>query len=383
MPVALRLHVRHYARVTLLATGCLSVSPTTIAADWSHSFTMPMSLEADSNPTFGPNNSAHLRRTRIAPDFKLTGAFGVDEVGAGLALQVERSSDRSISQPRQDPTIFLNWRRISETGEFGIASKLQEASTRASELNESGLVVRDGTRKTQSLTGNWRSTLSGRSSLAANAEFTKVAYSLGTLTGYGNTSLSLSYNYSLSERIEPFLRLTRSHYSPDGPTGLPSDNTSLTGGVQAQATENLGWTAQIGRNRITGPTNPIVTASPGSWEGSFVVRYAGQSYIAAIDIGRSTSASGTGGYIESDQVKGNWSYSIAERARVGLEASRRDTKTTLPTSVNQISAWANQELSSAWSARWSYQYTQLQQSGLPRASANVLGLSIIYTHANF
>jgi hypothetical protein len=383
MTVALRLHIRHCIRVALLATGCLSVSSVAIAADWSHSFSLPVSIESDSNPTLAPNSSADLRRTRITPDFKLTGAFGVDEVGAGLALQVERSSDRNISQPRQDPTIFLNWRRVSETGEFGIASKLQEASTRVSELNESGLVVRDGTRKTQSLAGNWRSTLGDRSSLAANADITKVAYGVGTLTGYGNTSLSLSYNYSLSERIEPFLRLARSHYVPDGPTGLPSDNTSLTGGVQAKATENLEWTAQIGRNRITGTTNPIVMASPSNWEGSFVLRYVGRSYIAAIEVGRSTSASGTGGYIESDQIKGNWSYSIAELARVGLEASRRDTKAILPTSMNQLNAWANQELSSLWSARLSYQYTQLQQSGLPRASANVLGLSIIYTHSNF
>jgi hypothetical protein len=344
-----------------------------------------MTLESDSNPTFAPNNSARLQRTKIAPDYKLTGTFGVDEIGTGLGLQIEQSSDKNISQPRQDPTLFLNWRRVTETGELGLATKYEEASTRASELNQSGLVVRDGTRKTQSLSGNWRASISERSSLVANADYSGVAYDSGTLTSYSNTTLSLNYTYAWKERIEPFLRLVASHYKPDGtPVTAPvvapvvaSDNTTLTGGVQFKVSDNLDWTAQAGTSRISGAT------SSNRWQGSFVLRYTGERHAATFEAGRSISASGEGGFVESDLVKGNWSYAIDARARAGIDASRRDSKSVLPNTMNQLGVWASQELSPFWNARLSYQYTQRLQSGLAAASAGLLGLSLSYTHPDF
>jgi hypothetical protein len=382
MTATLWVQARYCAHLTLLVAGC-ALGASAVAADWQQSISVPMTLESDSNPTLAPGNGAKIKRTRIAPDYRLTGAFGLDEIAAGLALQIERSSDKNISQPRQDPTLYLNWRRLTQTGEFGLATKYQEASTRTSELNESGLTVRDGTRKTQSLGGNWRSTISERSSLAASADLTTVAYDMGTLTGYSNTSLSLSYNFAWSERIEPFLRLAVSHYVPDGTAGFSSDNRSLTGGLRVIANENMEWTAQLGRSRLTSPTNPANHASTSGLEGSFAFRRTGQSHVATIEFSRSVGASGTGGYIESDQLKASWSYTIGARNQVGLDASRRNTKNLLPNTMNQLSAWATHELSSLWSARLSGQYMQLEQSAQPHLSSAVFGLSLIYTHPNF
>jgi hypothetical protein len=336
-----------------------------------------MTVESDSNPTFAPTSSAKLRRTKVAPDYKLTGTFGVDEIGTGLGLQIEQSSDKTISQPRQDPSFFLNWRRLTETGELGLSTKYDETSTRISELNQSGLIAKDGTRKSQFLAGNWRSTISERSSLAANADRTAVAYDSGALTSYSNTTLGLNYTYAWNERLEPFLRLAVSHYKPDGTTAAASDNTTLTGGVQFKVSDTLDWKAEAGNSKISG------TTSSSGWQGSFVLRHTGQRHTATLEASRSISASGTGGFVESDLVKGNWSYAIDARTHAGIDASRRETKSLLPNTMNQLVVWASQELSPFWNMRLSYQYTQRLQSDLATASAGLLGLSLVYTHPDF
>ena len=228
MADAWRMRTCHCTLVALVVAACTLGNTPAVAAGWQHSISLPMTVELDSNPTLAPNNSSpRLQRTRIVPDYKLSGTFGIDQIGAGLALLVERSSDRIVSLPRQDPSLFLNWQRTTSTGEFGLSTKYQEASTSSSELNEAGLIVRDGTRKTQSLSGNWRSAISERSSLGASVDRTSVAYDSGTLTNYSNTSLSLNYNYLWSERIEPFFRISTSRYIPEGRMAISSNSTTL------------------------------------------------------------------------------------------------------------------------------------------------------------
>lgn len=336
-----------------------------------------MTLESESNPTLVLNGGAKLGRTRVVPDYRLSGTFGVDQVGAGLALQVERSSDRNISLPRQDPSLFLNWRRQTLTGEFGLSTKYQEASTGTSELSETGLIARDGTRKTQSVSGNWRSAISDYSSLAANADRTSVAYDSGTLTNYTNTSVGLTYSYVWSERSEPFFRLETSHYAPDGAAaGTSSTSNTLTGGVQVKISENLGLTAQAGRRKVS-------SAGPGVLQGSIAFRHTGQNQSTMLEVSRSSSASGAGGFVESDLLKGGWSYNIDARTQSGIDVSRNNTKGLAANTMKQLGAWVSHELSPHWIARLNYQYRQRQQSGTPDASSGLLGLSLIYSHPDF
>jgi hypothetical protein len=376
MEYALRIEACCGARVLLLFAACILGSPPAIAAGWQQSISVPMTLESESNPTLAPTGGTRLGRTRVVPDYKLSGTFGVDQIGAGLALQIERASDRTISQPRQDPSLFLDWKRETLHGEFGLSTRYQEASTSTSELYETGLIVRDGTRKTQSLSGNWRSAFSERSSLAANADRTSVAYDGGTLTNYTNTNLGLTYNYAWNERCEPFLRLETSHYSPDGAVSSPSSSGTLTGGVQFKISEILELTAQAGRRKVSG-------ADSGTWQGNFALRHTGRSQTAIFEISRTNSASGAGGFVESDSVKGGWSYSIDARTNSGVDVSRTNTKGLTANTMNQLGAWINQELSPHWIGRLNYQYRQRQQIGSPDTSSSLLGLSLIYSHPDF
>lgn len=377
MADALRIDGQCCSVVSLLVAAWFMGGAPAFAGGWQHSISVPMTLESDSNPTFSPNSSTNIWRAKASPSYTLTGSFGVDEIAAGLSLQVERPSDKNIGQARQDPSIFMNWQRLTTTGGLGLATKYIEASTRDSELNETGLIVLDGTRKTQSLSGNWRLNLSERSSLSANADFTNVAYSSGTLFGYRNTSVGLSYNYSWSERIEPFVRITYSHYAPEGSIAASSENSTLSGGIRVKASENFNWTMQGGSNRTSGSSN--VTGR----QGSFALNYSGERDTLALEVSRSSSASGQGGFVQSDAIKGSWNYAINARTRINLDATRLNSKSVVPNTMNQLGASISQELSPFWRANLSIQNRQRQQSSLPTASSNVLGLSLTYNHPDF
>lgn len=347
------------------------------ADQWHHSVSLPMTLEHDSNLSMSATNPQGVSRTILLPGYNLTATYGVDEYKLGLGLRVERSSDQAISRNREDPNLSFGWQRQTETGGFGLVAKYSQVSTRMSELEQTGLIVRDGTSTSQSLGGNWRTALSERNSLAADAEVKTVAYDGGTLTDFTNTTAGVTYSHAWSERIEPFARLTASRYEPSRATLPSSNNTSVLGGVKWKASENMEWTAQAGISKVSGQTS--VTG----WQGSFVMRYVAPRYDASFDIGRSISASGVGGFVEADQIKGGLGYALDELTRTGLDASWQRSRGLTPNTMQQFGAWASRELSPFWNARLYYQHKQRQQNGLSDASGNVFGASLVYSHPDF
>jgi uncharacterized protein (AIM24 family) len=100
--------------------------------------------------------------------------------------------------------------------------------------------------------------------LTVDADYKMVSYDAGTQTDYKNLAAGISWNYTRSERIEPFLRFSVSHYDPDKTTltVAKSDYYAATAGVKVKATEGLEWTAQGGPGRVSG------RSSGTGWQGS-------------------------------------------------------------------------------------------------------------------
>lgn len=344
---------------------------------WHHSVSASLTGEYDSNPNLSQSDEGSVWRTKLVPTYSLIGTFGVDEYKAGLSLNLERSTDQALSEDREDPSFYLSWLRQTETGGFGINARYEKASTRITELEESGLVTTDGTRTSMSLAGNWRSALSERSTLAANAEYRDVTYDGGTYTDYSNLSGGISFSHALSERIEPFLSATASRYEPDGPSGSSSNHYSAQAGVKWKASERLDWILQGGSSLITGETDDT------GWQASFGLHYITQRSDLALNAGRYVNPSGEGGYAASDQVKGAWSYAINERTRSGIDAAWRNYMGDTPNTLYEFGAWISRELTPFWSARLSYRYKQRQEEGLSDATENLLGMTLSYSHPGF
>jgi hypothetical protein len=380
MAGAFRLNVRCRVWLFLLAAGCTFGSVPVLAGDWNQTLTLPATLEYDSNLPLSATKKQGVSRLIVVPAYNLIGTYGIDELKAGLGLNVERSADQRVSMNRQDPNLRLGWRHLTETGEFSLTTTYSEVSSRAAELQDTGGITTDSTRKTKSLGGAWSSAITELSTLTANADYNTVSYDAGTQSNYNNVAAGISWRYAWSERINPFLSFTVNHSVPTKSTatgGGTSDNYTVTGGVKVNASERIEWTAQGGLNRVSAQTNDT------GWQGSVDMKYRGGRYDAALIAGRSAVVSGDGGFVAADRVTAAFSYAIGERSSAGLTASWQVTKGNSPNAMQQLGAWASHELSPFWNARLSYQHKLRSQIGQPDASGDALGLTLVYSPRNF
>lgn len=347
------------------------------ADQWAHSISAPTSIDYDTNLPLTTRNKRSVTRAIFVPTYNLIGTFGADEYKLGLGARIERSSDKRVSNDREDPNLSMGWRRATERGEVGLNYRFDQVSSRAAELEETGARSGDGTRTTHALGGNWRHALSDRNTLTTGLNYQDVSFKDSTSTDYTNTGLSLTYGHQWSERVEPFATASASHYEPKSGLTSSSDNYTLQGGVNVKASENLSYTVQAGMSRVDGRDTDT------GWLGSLVMRYAGPRYDYSIEGGRAVTASGEGGFVQNDYLRAAWSYAFSERTRLGLDASWRDSKGTQPNIYTQAGAWASYELSHFWSARAYATYKERRQDGQPAASGNVVGITLIYSHPDF
>ena len=366
------------AACAAMAALVLMLPDVTSAASWQAAVALPMTVEHDTNPRLDADSSEGVTRTTIAPDYNLTGTFGRDELQLGVGMHLERSSNQSISLNREDPELRLGWQRESEMGGFGLAAKYDERSTLFSTLEETGVVASDGTRKQYALSGNWREAISERSNLASDVQYSSIDYDDGALTSYDDLSASFNWDYSVSENVVPFTRFALSRYVPEDDAGAASSTSySPSAGVRLKMSEQLEGTLHAGVNRISGGQ------SSASWQGGFELLYTGARFAASLDAERTTVASGEGGFVEVNQLRSTWRYAIDETTSAGIDASWQDNKGQTPNTMRQFAAWASRELSPFWMTRLSIAYKQRQQDGRPDASANILGVTLIYSHPDF
>lgn len=363
----------------ILIGGCTFCSAPLLAGNWDQSISLPATLEHDSNLPLSTGSKQGVSRLIVVPAYSLTGTFGIDEFKAGLGLRGERSSDQRVSIDREDPNLLAGWRRLTDTGEFGLKAKYDEVSSREAELQETGGAAPDSTRKTWSLGAVWRSAITALSTLSADADYKTVSYDAGTQTDYKNLAAGITWNYTWSERIEPFLRFAVSHYDPDKSTATAatSDYYNATVGVKVKATEHLEWTAQGGPGRVSARTTDT------GWQGSVDMQYRGDRYDATLNLGRSVTTSGDGGFVASDRVAGTYGYTIDERSSLGISASWQDNKGNNASTMQQLGAWASHEFTPFWHTRLYYQHKLRTADRQPDASGDVLGITIVYSPRSF
>ncbi|MGE8063656.1 hypothetical protein [Pseudomonas sp. NPDC089569] len=365
-------------RTTGAATAILILpcSGAAYAATWQSSVAVPTTVEHDSNPLLIDNNNKRaVTRTIIAPDFSLVGTSDRDQLRVGLGVNVVRSSDTSVVRDREDPKLLLGWQRDTEKGAYGLTASYVESSTLSSAVQQTGVIAPDGTQKQYTLGGNWRTALTERSTLVNETEYTDVKYDINTLTGYDELSNRTSWNYAWNEKTELFTRFSARRYEPESGSGLSSSNSyTPTTGLNYKFSEQLEGSMYVGVNQVSGSnSNP-------TGQGGFNLHYAGERFDTTFDASRSTIANGDGGFVENDNVRGTWSYSLTELTRTGIDTSWQKTKGRTPSTLRDFNTWISRELSPFWVARLSFTYKQRQQDNLPDASANIVGLTLTYSY---
>ncbi|NIE74737.1 hypothetical protein F3J44_02345 [Pantoea sp. Tr-811] len=348
------------------------------AANWQSSVVAPTTVEYDSNPLLLTSKEKGVMRTIIAPDYNLIGQFDQDQLRLGMGLRVLHSSDRSVVGNREDPNLSLGWQRTTETGGFGLLAQYVESSTLSGAVQQTGVVTSvDGTQKMSTLTGNWSSAISERSTLANQLRYNHARYDTATLTGYDEYANDFTWTYAWSERTDIITGFEARRYEPQitsTTTAIATNSYIPSIGLKHQFTDQLEGKVHIGVNKTSG------SGGGQRGEGGASLFYRGERAEANLNAERSTVASAEGGFAQLDMVSGAWSYRLTELNRVGVEASWQDSKGQTPNTLYTYGVWASREFSPAWDLRLSLQYKERQQKGLPDAEATIAGLTLTYRY---
>ncbi|HET6892400.1 MAG TPA: hypothetical protein VFH31_14960, partial [Pyrinomonadaceae bacterium] len=307
---------------------------------------------------------------RLVPRYSLAGNFGRDEYVATLGLLAEQSSDERLSNRRQDKSRSLLWGHAFDTGTLRISARTDEASTRATEFEDSGLVSRESTRRSYSANLNGQKELSERTSLNFGASHAGARYEDTALSNYSNQTAEVGLGYAVSESLSATARLAATVFDPDG-SGVPSKSYSLSFGVSAQSGERFNWAAQYGLRRTIADTE-----SNGS-DGLLSLQWNGATNDFSFVVSRQYSPSSVGLVSIVDSVKGAWQSQWGPSTRTLADFSLTKRHGELETRMAQATAAFIYDTSAVSSVRVYVQEKRLDQANSV-VTASIIGSSLSY-----
>lgn len=345
------------------------------ADSWQGTASARLSTEYDTNPALTPIRQGGIWRTQLDPAYTLTGKVGENDLVTGIALQVSRASNKALSPDRDSPSLFLNWLRPSEAGEFGISSRYSEMATRDSGgADAAGRVPAASTRTSRTVSGRWNKELSERTTVAADTSYEGVAYKGGNFTDYSTRTGGLRISNVVSEQTSVFCRLSGNNYVPAN--GGSSSNLVDVALGMSWTGEYMDWAMQAGKTKVDGGRVDN--------QGSIDLHYNGRQSRLALNAGRTVASSGLGGFARTDQFRANWSYALSESSNTGIDLERRRTIPTIISAANSGSSagvWMDHILTSGWGVRTYFQHRLFQGAG-GEASSDMVGLAFSYSNSN-
>lgn len=364
---------------TLISGLCLlSLSANTFAVVV-QSLTLPLSFAHETNPRYSTTNKQSVNRTTLTPSYSITSNSEVNQWFSTARLSIVRTSDQNISQDRDDPSLNLGWTHNYETGQFSVTGLINEQSTQVSELTDSGLIAGDNTKKTRTVSMNWRNSLSERTSITLGGSATESSFHGVATTGLVDSkseSSNVKLNYSLSEQTEIFTQFSYSRYKPEN-SSATSNTKSINFGATWTISDKTTTTLSVGGNETKNNNNISQ-----NWQASINTRYATVRSNTQLSLSRSQSPSSLGSFNESQQLALAWSYSLSERDNFGLNISWRENLSLNTTQTKQFSANYSRALSLSWDFRLSAA-RNAREDKLTNASSHSIMATIIYKLPDF
>ena len=369
-----------YANQTLFQIGLLACFASMMFVSVAHSyeftkdFFLPSSVELDSNVEMAEKNKSSLWRYTMTPRLRLTAEEDRNSYFLDGALRLQRSSDKSRSQDREDPVLDGGWNHVYGLGQFGVTAHYEENSTRVAEFVRSGSVARDGSSINRSINGNWSHLLSDKLTFSSGLGFSKTKYSGVNLAGFSSKNISGKLSYEYSPFISPFVQLAFSDFKDDK-IGDRSNSKSIMAGAMVKVNPQLNYSFSLGTNRISTGGNGWVAASALNFQAT-------EKSLLSASYSRNVTASGLGGFQTSDDIGVSYVFSLNDKAQLGSDFSWSKNRSINDADAKQITGWYSRELNLDWSLRSNIQYRTLDGSN-QSANAYQLGLSLIYNKLNF
>jgi hypothetical protein len=370
------LNVRGVAGLSILLAGHLFYTEQAWADSWQNTVTSRVSTEFDTNPSMSPTYPGGVWRALYEPGYMLVGEDGPNELKAGLGFQIERSSNQTLSRNRDSPTVYIDWLRRSEVGEFDISSKYAEIATRNAGVDATGQGLIGGTtRASRILSGSWINSLSERSSLNVDGSYEDVTYKGGGFVNYVTQTGGFKFSYAWSEQSTPFIRVSDQKYVPsEGGSSIGLASALL--GLDLKA-EDISWILQAGKSKDTeGNTDLLV---------SILAHYIGPRAQLDLSADHLVLPSGLGGFVNVDEKKISWRYALSDNSNTGFDLDKRiNSHSVINNGTSTMTGiWIERDLNSFWKVRTYYSHWLNKMVGVNGAYSNTIGLSLNYANPDF
>lgn len=362
-------------RLSLVLLGALAIVESGAADAWQNAVTGRLSTQFDSNPTMTPFGAESVWRSVLEPRYSLVGNLGEGELNAGLAFQLERSSNQTLSPDRNSPSTFFDWIRQSEAGEvLGVSARYAEIATRDAGIAATGSTGSVGTRASRSLIGKWSAALTERSMLLVDGTYEGVVFRGGAYTDYSTQTGGLRYNYKLSENASPFLGVLFDKYVPmDTHQSVHLSSSYI--GVNGK-TELMDWNIQIGRAKDS--------LGSANWLASIGGGYSGQLNRFYLNAENLILPSGQGGFAKVNNRRGGWRHELSEYSSSGIDLEGTKTITGSASLFSTtVSAWFEHDLSLFWKMRMNYMRRIYNGSTSGNAYSNIIGIDFSYVNLDY
>jgi len=277
--------------VLVMAAICLNIDMTT-AAEWGLTTTLPAGVEYTDNLFMESSNEQSDTILRIRPEIGIINESEKNLLRLEAGIQLERYLAVKAAD-RSDPFVGIYWDHFLKHSTFGVSIRDWDASTRTSELEETGRVNIFGVRRNVSIEPYWSGRLDDKNSLSLRAVFLDVSYDVpldaSTYIDYRDTRVLAGWEHHIDSQKIFTLDALVFKYDGDG-AGLDYSSRELTAGVNYKVDDQLGFDISAGRGLVLRETGGSLT----TWHANASINAARKNDSATLALSSELRPSGGG-----------------------------------------------------------------------------------------
>ena len=346
-----------------------------IGSPLQQSFSVRAETEYDDNPSMVATNPRGVWVTTVTPRYQARYVDGADEWTAAVRVDVARSSDQGLILDRQDPSLALGWSHAYPRGRVAVTANYEEESTSSSEATDATAAGTNDTRTQYTLGMEWNHAVTERTNAGLTATYEVNSYQGvgGEESGFSNyesVAVMASLERLLSERNSVYTRVGATEYMPDPPTSSSTHYVALVG-FRSQLSPALSVDVNAGASQVDSDIDET------GWNGALTANYTGERVRSSLALSRVTTASGSGGFTDMDQLTAGVSYQIDERTTAGVEVGLEESYSETPSTASSVTLQVGREIYQDLTIAAAYEYRQ-QEMDDEKADGSAWTLSLSY-----
>ncbi len=357
----------------------------TSAVVFDHGPALTIGTSYESNIQYLPSNfEESVVLYRASPEYRLSAQDGNNDWYARIGLNVQRSSNETISRDRDDPFGTIGWKRLLQDGSFFVQGEFVQESTRQTQFGQTNALLQDATSKTKTLTTGWEKRLSEKFNLMLGAGYEEVSFSDDTaivvpgfatdFSDFNSTILSSQLNYLYTEKIQPYalIEINRFKSESDGlaQPSIKVEYQNYYAGAQFNLSPNLIIDVKTGISRIDSDTDES------EWVGAFVTNYKTARQTFLVDLSRQVFDTGLGRIERGDQLDLGYTFAISEKSRLGSNLNLSQNASGIDT--QEVTANYQRDLSLKWTMEGLIGYGNIKNEGFNSTDNRYIGINLIY-----